>query len=61
MFWWQVSEAIKLGAQVIKENEISVDEIEQCLQELNVGIDSMKQVAEVLGNFGISIYFLLVE
>lgn len=51
----QVSEAIQIGARAIKENKISVEEVELCLQELDESIDSQKQLENVLG-----IFFFLV-
>lgn len=49
--FWQVSEAIQIGAQAIKENRISVEEVQNSLQELEDSIDSQKQVENALGNF----------
>ena len=51
-YWCQVSEAIQIGARAIKENRISVEEVQLCLQELEESIDLQKQVENVLGNFG---------
>ncbi|KAK2649852.1 hypothetical protein Ddye_017341 [Dipteronia dyeriana] len=44
----KVSEAIQIGAQAIKKNQISVDEVHLCLEELEESIDSQKQVETVL-------------
>lgn len=55
----KVSEAIKVGAQAIKEKRISLDEIEQCLQDFDVAFSSLKLVDEVLGNSGISMHSLI--
>uniref|UniRef100_A0A2N9G718 Charged multivesicular body protein 7 n=1 Tax=Fagus sylvatica TaxID=28930 RepID=A0A2N9G718_FAGSY len=44
----KVSEAIQIGAQAIKENNISVEEVEFCLQELEESIESQKQVEKAL-------------
>ncbi|KAB1224087.1 Charged multivesicular body protein 7 [Morella rubra] len=44
----KVSEAIQIGAQAIKENKISVEEVEFCLQELEESIESQKQVEKAL-------------
>ncbi|KAK3194426.1 hypothetical protein Dsin_025736 [Dipteronia sinensis] len=44
----KVSEAIQIGAQAIKKNQISVDEVQLCLEELEESIDSQKQVETVL-------------
>lgn len=45
----QVSEALQIGAQAIKENKISVKEVEHTLQELEDSIDLQKQVETALG------------
>lgn len=50
-FWWQVTEAIQIGARAIKENRISVEEVQLRLQELEDSIDLQKQVDNALGNF----------
>ncbi|KAK0583310.1 hypothetical protein LWI29_035600 [Acer saccharum] len=44
----KVSEAIQIGAQAMKKNQISVDEVQLCLEELEESIDSQKQVETVL-------------
>lgn len=44
----KVSEAIQIGAQVIKENRISVDEVHIHLQELDENFAAQKQVNEAL-------------
>lgn len=44
----KVSEAIKIGAQAIKENKVSVEEVQLCLEELEDTIDSQKQVENIL-------------
>ncbi|ONK63027.1 uncharacterized protein A4U43_C07F10640 [Asparagus officinalis] len=44
----KVSEAIKIGAQVIKENKITVEEVHVHLQELDESITAQKQVNEAL-------------
>ncbi|KAA8549008.1 hypothetical protein F0562_000692 [Nyssa sinensis] len=44
----KVSEAIQIGARAIKENSMSVEEVQNCLQELDESIDLYKQVEEVL-------------
>lgn len=46
----EVAEAIRIGTQAIKENGISYDEVELCLQELNECIESQKQIDEILGS-----------
>ncbi|KAM7276922.1 hypothetical protein ACFE04_018788 [Oxalis oulophora] len=43
-----VSEAILIGARAIKENKISVEEVEICLEELEESIDLQKQVEKSL-------------
>jgi hypothetical protein len=48
---WQVSEAILIGAQAVKDNRMSVEEVEFCLQELEESIESQKQVDKALGTF----------
>ncbi|XP_059659281.1 uncharacterized protein LOC132306083 isoform X2 [Cornus florida] len=44
----KVSEAIQIGARTIKENGMSIEEVQLCLQELDESIDSQKEVDEVL-------------
>ncbi|KAK9282142.1 hypothetical protein L1049_005054 [Liquidambar formosana] len=44
----KVSEAIQIGARAIKENRISVEEVQLCLQELDETVDSQKQVENAL-------------
>ncbi|XP_009759355.1 uncharacterized protein LOC107816151 [Nicotiana tabacum] len=46
----EVSEAIRIGTQAIKENGIDYDEVELCLQELNECVESQKQIDEILGS-----------
>nr|GMD70893.1 charged multivesicular body protein 7 isoform X1 [Ipomoea batatas] len=46
----QVSEAIRVGTQAIKEYRISVEDVELSLEELDKYIESQNQVSEVLGN-----------
>ncbi|KAK3026939.1 hypothetical protein RJ639_040345 [Escallonia herrerae] len=43
-----VSEAIQIGARAIKENNMSVEEVQLCLQELDESIDTQKQVEQAL-------------
>lgn len=43
-----VSEAIQIGAKAVKENKISVEEVQICLQELDEGIESQKELERVL-------------
>ncbi|KAH7856710.1 hypothetical protein Vadar_004539 [Vaccinium darrowii] len=44
----KVSEAIQIGARAIKENRISVEEVQLCLQELEDSIDLQKQVENAI-------------
>ncbi|OMO82307.1 Snf7 [Corchorus olitorius] len=44
----KVTEAIQIGARAIKENKISVEEVQLCLEELDESIDSQKQVEMAL-------------
>lgn len=46
----KVVEAIKAGAQAIKANRMSVEDIEQCLTELDLSVNSLKEVDELLGS-----------
>lgn len=46
----QVSEAIQVGVQAIKEYNINVEEVQDQLQELDEHIKAQKEVTEVLGN-----------
>lgn len=43
-----VSEAIQIGAQAIKKNKISVEELQLCLEELEESIDLQKQAEKVI-------------
>lgn len=47
---YQVSEAIQVGVQAIKECNINVEEVQDQLQELDEHIKAQKEVADVLGN-----------
>ncbi|KAL3517339.1 hypothetical protein ACH5RR_019928 [Cinchona calisaya] len=44
----KVSEAMKVGAEAIRENRISIEEVELCLKDLDTSISSLNQVGEVL-------------
>ena len=46
---WQVSEAIQIGARVMKEHEVNWDQLQHSLQELEASIDIQKQVASAIG------------
>ncbi|KAJ8748658.1 hypothetical protein K2173_008103 [Erythroxylum novogranatense] len=43
-----VSEAIQIGAQAMKQNKITIEEVELCLEELEEGIDSQKKIEKTL-------------
>ena len=45
----KVSEAIQIGAQAMKENNVTVEEVYAHLQELEENVASHKQVDEALG------------
>ncbi|XP_065859905.1 uncharacterized protein [Euphorbia lathyris] len=40
----KVTEAVKIGAQAVKQNRITVEEVDLCLEELEEAIDSQKQI-----------------
>uniref|UniRef100_A0A7N0TUB7 Charged multivesicular body protein 7 n=1 Tax=Kalanchoe fedtschenkoi TaxID=63787 RepID=A0A7N0TUB7_KALFE len=44
----EVSEAIQIGARAMKENRISLTEVEHCLQELDEAVDSQKQITSII-------------
>ncbi|GAB2294388.1 hypothetical protein Dimus_028595 [Dionaea muscipula] len=44
----KVSEAMEVGARAMKENKISVEELELCLHDIEETIDSQKQVNKAL-------------
>ncbi|KAL5539853.1 hypothetical protein UlMin_045474 [Ulmus minor] len=44
----KVSEAIQIGAQAMKENNISLEQVQQSLQELEESIDLQKQLENAL-------------
>uniref|UniRef100_A0A7N0TUF0 Charged multivesicular body protein 7 n=1 Tax=Kalanchoe fedtschenkoi TaxID=63787 RepID=A0A7N0TUF0_KALFE len=44
----KVSEAIQIGARAMKENRISLTEVEHCLQELDEAVDSQKQITSII-------------
>lgn len=48
---WQVSEAIKTGARVMKDITISVDDVHDCLEEIEETIESQKQVEKAFGEW----------
>ncbi|KAJ6710426.1 SNF7 FAMILY PROTEIN [Salix koriyanagi] len=50
----QVTEAIRIGAQAMKQNKISVEEVELCLEELEESNDAQKQVEKALESNPIS-------
>ncbi|KAG8653364.1 uncharacterized protein LOC110615567 isoform X2 [Manihot esculenta] len=44
----KVTEAIQIGAQAMKQNRITMEEVDLCLEELEESIDSQKQVEKAL-------------
>ncbi|KAJ6338427.1 hypothetical protein OIU76_007987 [Salix suchowensis] len=50
----KVTEAIRIGAQAMKQNKISVEEVELCLEELEESNDAQKQVEKALESNPIS-------
>ncbi|XP_011025277.1 PREDICTED: uncharacterized protein LOC105126188 isoform X3 [Populus euphratica] len=44
----KVTEAIRIGAEAMKQNKITVEEVEHCLEELEESIDAQKQVEKAL-------------
>ncbi|KAK7259094.1 hypothetical protein RIF29_24690 [Crotalaria pallida] len=44
----KVSEAMQIGARAIKENNISVEDVDLCLRDLQESIDSQKEVEKAL-------------
>lgn len=48
---WQVSEAFKTGAKVMKDIKISADEVHDYLEEFEETIESQKQVEKALGEW----------
>jgi charged multivesicular body protein 7 len=46
---------MQIGAHAIKENKISVEDVDVCLRDLQESIDSQKEVEKALG-----IYFSYV-
>ncbi|MQL92221.1 hypothetical protein Taro_024850 [Colocasia esculenta] len=50
----KVAEAIQIGAQAIKDNQISVEEVHSCLEELDESVSSQKQVDEALGSMSLN-------
>lgn len=45
----QVSEAIQSSTRAIQENQISIEEVELCLLELDENMDSLKRLDNALG------------
>lgn len=43
-----VSEAMQIGARAIKENKISVEDVDICLRDLQESIDSQKEIEKAL-------------
>lgn len=50
----KVTEAIRIGAEAMKQNKITVEEVEHCLEELEESIDAQKQVEKALESNPIS-------
>ncbi|XP_034908658.1 uncharacterized protein [Populus alba] len=50
----KVTEAIRIGAEAMKRNKITVEEVEHCLEELEESIDAQKQVEKALESNPIS-------
>ncbi|PWA96469.1 SNF7 family protein [Artemisia annua] len=46
----EVFEAIKSGTKAMKDNMITIEEVQHCLDELDETIDSQKQVDKVIGS-----------
>ncbi|KAK7397036.1 hypothetical protein VNO78_18202 [Psophocarpus tetragonolobus] len=44
----KVAEAMQIGARVIKENKISVEDVDLCLRDIQESIDSHKEVEKML-------------
>ncbi|CDP17039.1 unnamed protein product [Coffea canephora] len=44
----KVSEAMKVGAEAMRENKISIEEVDLCLEDLDTSIRSINQVDELL-------------
>ncbi|CAM8936185.1 unnamed protein product [Rhodiola kirilowii] len=49
----KVAEAIQIGTHAMKENRVSVTEVENCLRELDEAVDSQNQMASVIESSGI--------
>lgn len=45
----QVVEALQSSKHTIQENQISIEEVELCLQELDENIDALKRLDNALG------------
>ncbi|XP_038681317.1 charged multivesicular body protein 7 isoform X2 [Tripterygium wilfordii] len=50
----KVSEAIQIGARAVKENRITVEDIQLCLEELEEGIGTLKEVEKAI-EFSVSV------
>ncbi|XP_038682975.1 uncharacterized protein LOC119983364 isoform X2 [Tripterygium wilfordii] len=44
----KVSEAIQIGARAMKENKITVEDVQLCLEELEEGIGNLKEVEKAM-------------
>ncbi|CAM8936190.1 unnamed protein product [Rhodiola kirilowii] len=49
----KVAEAIQIGTHAMKENRVSITEVENCLRELDEAVDSQNQMASVIESSGI--------
>lgn len=48
---------MQIGARAMKENKISVEDVDLCLRDLQESIDSQKEVEKALGTFFFSHIF----
>lgn len=42
---------MQIGARAIKENKISIEDVDLCLRDLQESIDSQKEIEKALGIF----------
>lgn len=47
----QVFEAIQSGTKAIKDNKVTIEEVQLCLDELDGAMNSQRQVDEVIGTW----------
>lgn len=50
----QVAEALQSSKRVMQENQINIEEVEQCLLELDENIDALKRIDNALGKHSLS-------